>query len=104
VLVKEVEGPVEHPINLGTQALTLAELKVSSKPLKPKTKPGRKKKAAAVAIEDLDEEEDGQQADAADAAGCPSDFLSDNCSGTCLGRSDWSLLFMGKACRDKYGN
>lgn len=60
---------MEHPISLGTQHLTLAELKVSSKPAKPKGKPGRKKKAAAVAIKDLDNDEDAQEKDGADTGG-----------------------------------
>ena len=54
--MKEVEGPVEHNINLGTQALVLQELKVTSKLVKPKGKPGRKKKVDLEALE----EEDGE--------------------------------------------
>lgn len=68
VLVKESEGPVEHPVHLGTAALKLVELRVTSKPAKPKMgKPGRKKK---VTVEDLDADEDGGgPADGADTAG-----------------------------------
>jgi hypothetical protein len=69
VLVRESEGPVEHPINLGTAALKLVELKVTSKPAKPKMgKPGRKKKIAAV-LEDLDDDGDAGPADGPDTAG-----------------------------------
>ena len=67
VLVKEVEGPVEHPLNLGMRALGLHELRVASKLVKPKGKPGRKKKAV---LEDI-AEEDAAEGGAPDPAGEP---------------------------------
>ncbi|CAL8462796.1 g2329 [Coccomyxa elongata] len=69
VLVKESEGPVEHPVNLGTTWTKLVELKVTSKPAKPKPgRPGRKKKLNAI-IEDLEEDGEGAPADGPDTAG-----------------------------------
>ncbi len=71
VLVKESEGPVEHPVNLGTTWTKLVELKVTSKPAKPKPgRPGRKKKLNAI-IEDLDEDGEGAPADGPDTGGEP---------------------------------
>ncbi len=67
--MRETEAPVEHPVNLGTAALRLVELKVTSKPAKPKPgKPGRKKKLQVV-HEDLDDDGDATMADAPDVAG-----------------------------------
>jgi hypothetical protein len=54
VLVQEVEAPVEHTISVGARASVLAELKVESKAVKPKGKPGRKKKVVLEEPEDED--------------------------------------------------
>ena len=45
---------MEHPLSLGTSALGLHELRVASKLVKPKGKPGRKRK---VVLEDIAEED-----------------------------------------------
>lgn len=69
--MKESEGPMEHPVNLGTTQTKLVELKVTSKPAKPKPgRPGRKKKLTAI-IEDLDEDCEGAPADGPETAGEP---------------------------------
>lgn len=39
-LVKESEGPVQHPVNVGTHAQLLEELHVSSKPANTQGKAG----------------------------------------------------------------
>lgn len=68
VLVHEVDGPAEHPVNVGAAALTLAELRVASKP--GAKKPGRKKKS-----EQPDGEEERDDAPAADDDGAPATML-----------------------------
>ncbi len=64
VLVHEVDGPAEHPVNVGAAALTLVELRVASKP--GAKKPGRKKKS-----EQPDGEDERDDAPAADDDGAP---------------------------------
>ena len=49
LLVKESEGPGEHP-GLGIYAKVLEELKVTSKPAKVKLKPGKRMQEVAVAV------------------------------------------------------
>ncbi len=53
VLVQEADGPVEHPVNVGAAALTLAELRVASKP--GARKAGRKRKAEAAEGDERDD-------------------------------------------------
>ena len=54
--MREVDEPVEHTVNLGTRSTLLAELPVKSKAVKPKGKPGRKKKVDIEAMEAAEEE------------------------------------------------
>ena len=52
--MQEADGPVEHPVSVGAAALTLVELRVTSKP--GGKKPGRKKRPEAADGEERDED------------------------------------------------